>query len=85
MCRSDEERSTAPGRIARKLVVAVVGTTVLALGVALLVLPGPAVLVIPIGLAILATEFLWARRILDTVKQKGRFNPSSRRGSGSPD
>lgn len=43
---------------------AVTGTTVLAVGVALIVLPGPAFIVIPAGLAILATEFLWARRLL---------------------
>jgi putative transmembrane protein PGPGW len=47
--------------VARKVVVAVIGATVLALGVALIVLPGPAVVVIPLGLAILGTEFLWAR------------------------
>ena len=39
---------------ARKPVVAVVGGTVLLIGIALLVLPGPAFLVIPLGLAILA-------------------------------
>ena len=53
-----------PRRVARKAAVAVVGTTVLALGVALIVVPGPAIVVIPFGLAILATEFLWARRLL---------------------
>jgi predicted tellurium resistance membrane protein TerC len=47
--------------VARKVVVAVIGATVLALGVALIVLPGPAVVVIPLGLALLGTEFLWAR------------------------
>ena len=31
------------------------------IGVAMIVLPGPAVVVIPLGLAILGTEFLWAR------------------------
>ena len=56
--------ATATLRVARKMVVAVIGATVLAVGVALIVLPGPAVLVIPVGLAILATEFLWARRLL---------------------
>lgn len=57
-------------RQARRLVVLVVGTTVLLVGVALLVLPGPAFLVIPAGLAILATEFVWARRLLQHVKEK---------------
>jgi hypothetical protein len=41
-----------------------VGGTVVLLGVAMIVLPGPAFIVIPLGLAILATEFLWARRWL---------------------
>lgn len=54
---------------ARRLVVIVVGFTVLLMGVAMLVLPGPAVVVIPIGLAILATEFVWAGRLLHRVKQ----------------
>ena len=53
---------------ARRIIVAVVGTTVILIGIALIVLPGPAFIVIPIGLAILGTEFAWARRWL----KKGR-------------
>ena len=56
-------------RDARKVVVAVVGSTVLAIGIALIVLPGPAVIVIPAGLTILATEFVWARRLLRRFKR----------------
>ena len=52
----------------KKLVVAVVGGTVVLIGVALLVLPGPGLLVIAAGLAILATEFLWAKRVLRNAK-----------------
>lgn len=48
----------------KKTFIAVVGTTVVLCGVVLIVLPGPAVIVIPIGLAILASEFAWARRIV---------------------
>ncbi len=48
----------------KRLVIAVVGGTVLAVGLALIVLPGPAFLVIPAGLAILAIEFAWANRWL---------------------
>jgi hypothetical protein len=40
-----------------------VGGTVVALGLALIVLPGPAVLVVPFGVGILATEFAWAQRL----------------------
>ncbi len=48
----------------RKVVIAVIGTTVLLLGLALIILPGPAFIVIPVGLAILASEFAWARRVI---------------------
>ena len=48
----------------RKLIVAVIGSTVILFGLALIVLPGPAVVVVPLGLAILATEFAWARRLV---------------------
>ncbi len=48
--------------------VAVGGGTILAMGIAMVVLPGPAVLVIPIGLGILATEFVWARRWFQRAK-----------------
>lgn len=52
----------------RKIIVTVVGGTILVFGLALLVLPGPAFVVIPIGLAVLATEFVWARRWLRRAK-----------------
>ncbi len=48
----------------RKLIVAVIGTTVVLFGLTLIVLPGPAVVVVPLGLALLATEFAWARRLI---------------------
>ena len=51
-------------RTVKRVIVSVVGGTVLLIGIALLVLPGPAFIVIPIGLAILATEYAWARRWL---------------------
>lgn len=47
---------------AKKILIGIVGGAVLLIGIALLVLPGPAFLVIPAGLAILATEFAWADR-----------------------
>ena len=45
----------------RKVFVGIAGGTVLLLGVILIFTPGPAILVIPVGLGILATEFAWAR------------------------
>ena len=56
-------------RQARRIVVLIVGMTVLIIGVALIVLPGPAFVVIPLGLAILATEYAWARRWLRTLRE----------------
>jgi tellurite resistance protein TerC len=58
-------------RWARRIVVALVGATVLAVGIAMMVLPGPAFVVIPIGLGILGLEFAWARRWLKTIKERG--------------
>ena len=54
------------------MIIIVVGFTVLAAGVAMIMLPGPAVIVIPLGLTILATEFIWARTILTRVKERIR-------------
>ena len=48
----------------KRVLVLIVGGTVLAIGVALILLPGPAFLVIPVGLAILGLEFAWARHAL---------------------
>ena len=53
----------------RKCLVAVLGGALLIAGVAMLVLPGPAVVVIPAALAILAVEFLWARRWLNWLRE----------------
>jgi uncharacterized protein (TIGR02611 family) len=58
-----------PLRKARQLVVAVVGGTVVLIGIIMIVTPGPAILVIPLGLGILATEFIWARILLKKVKE----------------
>ena len=57
-------------RQAKRLIVAVVGFTLLLIGIAMLVLPGPAFVVIPLALAILATEFIWARNLLKKVRNK---------------
>ena len=54
---------------ARRVVIFVVGSTVLLIGILMIVGPGPAFIVIPLGLAILATEFVWARDWLDYAKR----------------
>jgi uncharacterized protein (TIGR02611 family) len=52
-----------------RVVVLVVGVLVALAGVAMLALPGPGWLVIIVGLAILATEYAWAHRLLERVKR----------------
>ena len=69
---------------AKRVIVAVVGGTVLLIGLALLVLPGPAFLVIPLGLGILATEFVWARRLLRRVKREASRIAASLGGGPGP-
>ena len=59
-----------PYKIVRKIVIAIVGVSVLSVGAAMIFLPGPAFVVIPVGLAILATEFAWAKVLLDKLKEK---------------
>jgi len=66
------------------VLVIVVGVTVLLIGLALLVLPGPAFVVIPIGLAILATEFVWARKSLCRIKREAARAVSTISGRPQP-
>jgi uncharacterized protein (TIGR02611 family) len=56
----------------KRIVVLVVGLALVALGIALIPLPGPGLLVSVGGLAVLATEFVWAERMLDTVKVRAK-------------
>ncbi|MBN2563368.1 MAG: TerC/Alx family metal homeostasis membrane protein [Phycisphaerae bacterium] len=76
---ADAEPARSVWRRLRRLFVLLIGGSVLAIGFAMILLPGPAVLVIPAGLAILASECLWARRILAKRKRllaAWRGNPS---------
>jgi uncharacterized protein (TIGR02611 family) len=47
------------------------GFTLLALGVVMIVTPGPGWVVILLGLGVLAAEFVWARTLLDRLKEQG--------------
>ena len=63
-------------RGARRIVVFVLGGTLLLVGVLLLVLPGPGLLVIFLGLTLLATEFVWARLWLRRLRVSTRDRKS---------
>ncbi len=68
-CQNLVRRLPIP-RAVRRVVVMIIGALVLIIGLAMIFLPGPAIIVIPAGLAILATEFQWAQNLLD----KGRLS-----------
>lgn len=55
-------------KVARRIAIFVVGSTVLLIGIIMIVTPGPAFIVAPLGLAILAAEFAWARRWLKRLR-----------------
>ena len=79
----DVERYAKPAfRQARRLVIFVIGGTIFLIGLVMLIpaFPGPGFIVVPIGLAVLATEFWWARRLLRHFKQQGRNVTKRARG-----
>jgi uncharacterized protein (TIGR02611 family) len=77
--RRQRERHRLRGRVYR-ITFVMAGFTVLATGVALLVLPGPGLLVIALGLAMLALEFAWAERWLErTLDRLERIKDAAQR------
>jgi uncharacterized protein (TIGR02611 family) len=87
------------GRSSKRIAVTVVGFAVLAAGLAMFVLPGPGILVVALGFAILGTEYAWAAAALERTRRtaeragraatgaarsaSGRFR-RRRRPSGAP-
>ena len=76
--RTRNKMSSLGQKQVRRVVIFMVGMTVLLLGVALIVLPGPAILVIPAGLAILGLEFRWARRWMRKARSMIQSGPAQR-------
>ena len=70
-------------KLVRRTIVFILGLSVVLVGIVMIVTPGPAIIVIPLGLAILATEFLWARKILETLKRRLVNNRSPQPGPAS--
>jgi uncharacterized protein (TIGR02611 family) len=77
---SDDTRGLNPlsqivrfiGRSGRRIAVTIVGFVVLIAGLIMMVTPGPGVIAIIAGLAILATEYAWAEVMLDRAKRGGK-------------
>jgi hypothetical protein len=64
----------------RRFLIGTIGFSVVLIGLAMIVLPGPAFIVVPLGVAILASEFAWARR----VWRRGQILVSRVRGKPIP-
>ena len=73
----------AGAKSAWRAVIAVIGVSVILFGVILFFTPGPAILVIPLGLSILATEFVWAGRLLRNVRDGAKSVMAARRSPES--
>ena len=64
----------------RRFLIGAMGFSVILIGLVMIVLPGPAIIIVPLGFAILASEFAWARR----VWRRGQILVSRVRGKSVP-
>jgi hypothetical protein len=71
-------------KVAKRIAIGVVGGTVLALGIVMMVTPGPGIPAILVGLGILGVEFAWARHWLKKVKTKAGDVGRAITGKGKP-
>jgi hypothetical protein len=71
------------GRNSKRIAVTVVGTAVLAAGLAMLVLPGPGLLVIAVSFAILGTEYAWAASASEKTKHRAKQAGRAAKGAAS--
>lgn len=75
--RRERTERRANRNIVARIAIIVVGTVVLLAGLVMLVLPGPGVVAILVGLGILAQEFTWADKLLKTVRKKAKVDQVS--------
>ncbi len=57
-------------KLAKRIAITVVGVSILAIGIVMIIAPGPALILIPVGLAILGLEFAWARLWLKRLRER---------------
>jgi uncharacterized protein (TIGR02611 family) len=73
------------GRNSKRVAITIIGFVLVLGGIVLLPLPGPGTLIIIAGLAVLGTEYMWARRMLELAKQKAKEAAAKvRRRKGQP-
>ncbi len=69
-------------KAARRIIIGVVGATVLLIGVVMIVTPGPALVFIPVGLAILSIEFAfaraWLKRLRESISNRNNYDLGER-------
>ena len=69
-------------KLAKRIAITVVGVSILAIGIVMIVAPGPALILIPVGLAILGLEFAWARlwlkRLRESISSRNMRNHGER-------
>ena len=69
-------------KLAKRMAITVVGLSILAIGIIMIVTPGPALVFIPVGLAILGLEFAWARlwlrRLRESISSRNLQNHGER-------
>jgi uncharacterized protein (TIGR02611 family) len=71
-------------RSSKRIAVSVVGAALVLAGIAMLVLPGPGILVVAIGFAVLGTEYAWAAAALERTKRTAaQVGDAARRGAGN--
>jgi uncharacterized protein (TIGR02611 family) len=67
---NEQNKSNGPIGVVRRVVKGLLGGLVVILGVVMLVTPGPGIVAILIGLSILASEFPFARRLLNRLRRR---------------
>ena len=73
------------GRNSKRVAITIIGFVLVLGGIVLLPLPGPGMLIIIAGLAVLGTEYMWARRMLELAKKKAKEAAAKvRRRKGQP-
>ncbi len=69
-------------KLAKRIAITVAGVSILAIGIVMIIAPGPALILIPVGLAILGLEFAWARvwlkRLRESISSRNMRNHGER-------
>jgi len=69
-------------KLAKRIAIGIVGVSILVIGIVMIIAPGPALILIPVGLALLGLEFAWARlwlkRLRESISSRNMQNHGER-------